>query len=110
MNKKYRLNKVLFNDVFKISKVSHSDNFIIKFKNNSEKKARIGISASKKFFKSSVLRNKIKRQIRSILQPIVSQLKSFDLVIIAKKEYDINSYEKQKEELISLIKKNNILN
>lgn len=109
MNKKYRLNKVLFNDLFKNSKVSHSDNFIIKFKMNSEQKARIGISTSKKFFKSSVLRNKIKRQIRSILQPIVSQMKSFDLVIIVKKEYNVYSYEKQKEELISLIKKNNIL-
>ncbi len=110
MNKKYRLNKVLFNDVFKSGKASHSDHFIIKFKKNSEQKTRIGISTSKKFFKGSVLRNRIKRQIRSIFQPIATQMKNFDLVIIAKKEYNVNSFEKQKEELISLIKNNNILN
>ena len=110
MNQKYRLNEVLCNDVFKSGKASHSDHFIIRFKKNTEQKTRIGITTTKRFFKGSVLRNRSKRQIRWIFQPIATQMKDCDLVIIAKKEYNVNSFEKQKEELISLSKNNNILN
>ena len=100
----------MFNDVFKSRKASHSAHFMIKFKKNSDQKTRIGISTSQMFFRGSVLRNRIKSQIRSIFHPIATQIKKFDLVIIAKKAYNVNSFEKQKEELISLIKNNNILN
>ena len=100
----------MFNDVFKSGKASHTDHFIIKIKKNCEQRTRIGISTSKKFFKGSVLRNSIKRQIRSIIQPIATQMYNFDVVIIAKKEYNVHSLETQKEELISLIQNNTILN
>ena len=110
MNKKYRLNWVLSNDVCKSGEASDSDHFIIKFRKNSVQIATIGISTSKKFFKGSVLRNWIRSVIRLIFQAIATQIKSFDLVVIARKEYNVNPFEKQKKELISLIKKNNILN
>ncbi len=108
MNKKYRLNKILFNIIFHNGKTSNSENFTIKFKENPNGK-RIGISVSKKFFKKSTLRNKIKRQIRSILLSKVPKMKNFDLIVFVKKNYNNFMYKDLENELISLIKKNKIL-
>ncbi|MGL4647237.1 MAG: ribonuclease P protein component [Mycoplasmoidaceae bacterium] len=108
MNKNHKLNKVLFNVVFHEGKISYSPNFIIKFKKNPNGK-RIGISVSKKNFKKSTLRNKIKRQVRSILNQVLPQIQNFDLIIIIKKKYNITMYKELEKELITLLKKNKIL-
>lgn len=102
MPKKIIKNKIEFNKIFNNSKQIQSNLFILKYLKNNE--FRYGISISKKIFKLAVLRNKIKRQIKSIINSINIDL-NLDCIILVKKNYDINNFSKTKEDFIKLIEK-----
>lgn len=99
MKKEYRVKK---NEDFSaiISKKQSFANraFIVYYLNNNEKKARIGISVSKKIG-NAVIRNKIKRQVRMMVQEIFNFQEPIDYVIIIRKKYLFLSYEENKKEL-----------
>lgn len=101
-NKKIIKNKIEFNKLFNNSKQIQSNLYIIKFSNNNE--FRYGISISKKTFKLAVIRNKIKRQIKSIINSIDIDL-NLNFIILVKKNYDVNNYSKSKDDFIKLINK-----
>lgn len=67
---------------------------------------RIGISVSKKAFKSSVKRNLYRRRIKEILRREVFNLKQgYDMVFVVKKDQEIPSYREIEKEIIDLLEK-----
>lgn len=101
-NKKIIKNKIEFNKLFNNSKQIQSNLYIIKYSKNNE--FRYGVSISKKIFKLAVVRNKIKRQIKSIINTIDIDL-NLNLIILVKKGYDINNFSKSKEDFKKIIEK-----
>lgn len=77
-----------------------SDEFILYSKNNDLDHIRVGISVYSKV-KNAVLRNKIKRQVRSILSKILDYTKSIDIIIIIREKFIKNKYQQN----FNLIKK-----
>ena len=65
---------------------------------------RVGISVPTKSG-IAVVRNKIKRQIRAILAHSLDFNKGIDMIIIARKRYDINNFIATKKDLESLLEK-----
>ncbi len=98
-------NKIEFNSIFKNSEQLFTNYFILKY-NNNKVGLRYGISVSKKNFKLAVTRNKIKRQIRAIVnsEPQFSSIKK-DVIIIARSKYDVDSFWKVRKDLEINLKK-----
>lgn len=65
---------------------------------------RVGISVPKKSG-NAVVRNKIKRQIRSCVGQTTDFSKSIDLVIIVRKQYDVLKFNETKTEIQKLFEK-----
>ncbi|MFI3283646.1 MAG: ribonuclease P protein component [Erysipelotrichaceae bacterium] len=78
--------------------------FVLYYNKKNEEKARIGISMSKKMG-NAVIRNKIKRQLRMMIQETINfnQLE-MDAIIIAKAKFKEQSYDVNKKDLERLIK------
>ena len=95
---------VEFNKVIDEGKLVKSDSLTLYFLENSLGYTRIGISIPKKSGKA-VVRNKIKRQIRAIISQDVKLDKSFDYVLIARKQYDVKKFEKTRSDIKYLIEK-----
>jgi ribonuclease P protein component len=85
-----RSTKSISNSVFKFKYIP---NLLIQ--------TRCGLAVSKKKYKTAVLRNRIKRQIRMMMQHIVIS-KSVDIVVIVKEAYQGNSFEENKKLFIDL--------
>jgi len=75
--------------------------FILKRKTHSETKTPCVFSISKKTFKTAVLRNKIKRQIRSILRKTKKEREVF--CVIPKKEIIGAKFKEIEKDLINLL-------
>lgn len=95
---------VEFNKVIDEGKLLKTDSLTLYFLENNLGYTRIGISIPKKSGKA-VVRNKIKRQIRAIIASDVKLEKSFDYIIIARKQYDVNQFEKTRLDIKYLIEK-----
>ncbi|GHU52120.1 hypothetical protein FACS189496_1700 [Bacilli bacterium] len=80
-----------FDNLIKNSKTISNDVYLIKFVFTSLDKSRYAIAASKKHFKTAVLRNKIKRQIRTYVSQL-NYVKIFDMLIIIKSNYKTSEY------------------
>lgn len=96
-----------FNRIIKNNKPFKSNNYIVYIEKNTNDIYHFGISISKKII-NSVGRNKIKRQIREIISSKVYQ-NNFNCIIIVKRDFLKNSFNYNKEELIEIFKKLNIL-
>ena len=66
--------------------------------------ARIGLSVGKKLGKA-VQRNKIKRQVRMMLQEVMTFDENFDTIILIRDKFIEESYESNKKVLEMLLKK-----
>ena len=95
---------VEFNKVIDEGKLIKSDSLTLYFLENTLGYTRIGISIPRKSGKA-VVRNKMKRQIRAIIAHDVDLHKSIDIVLIARKQYDINQFEKTRFDIKYLIEK-----
>lgn len=95
---------VEFNKVIDEGQLIKSDSLALYFLENELGYTRIGISIPKKSG-HAVVRNKMKRQIRAIIAKNIDLTKGVDLVIIARKQYDINQFNKTENDLVNLIKK-----
>ena len=78
--------------------------FVIYVKPRKEDHARVGISVGKKMGKA-VIRNKIKRQVRSMVQDIYTFDENFDTIILVRVKYHEENYINNKKLLERLIKK-----
>lgn len=85
-----------------------NDLFVIYIeKNINQKEYHFGISVSKKIG-NAVTRNKIKRQIKDIIDKFYYQ-NVFNCIIIVKKNVIFSNYNEMKEKLFSLLLKENII-
>jgi ribonuclease P protein component len=105
-----KINRLLsnrdFQKLIKNSKSFSNKSYIVFSQKNQLDHIRIGISVSTKLG-GAVARNKIKRQVRMMLNNTVDLSIKKDIVIIVKSGYAKNTYIKNKEELITLFKKIN---
>ncbi len=78
--------------------------FTIYFLENGYGYPRVGISAPVKLG-NAVIRVTVRRQVRSMIREILSELKGYDYVIIVRKDYHLNTYKENFEELQNLFLK-----
>lgn len=76
-------------------------------KNKNLEKYQFGVSVSKKVG-NAVVRNKIKRQIKDIIDKFYYQ-NNFNCIIIVKKNIVSKNYNEMKEKLFSLLTKENLI-
>ena len=101
------INRIKANDDFattiKKGKAQRDQSYVIHYCTNSLNYTRIGISVSSKLG-NAVVRNHIKRQIRSMCDSLIEYEKhSFDIVIIAKQGFLNNSYDDNKMSLKKIL-------
>lgn len=78
--------------------------FTIHYKENNLNYVRVGVSVSKKLG-GAVIRNRIKRQIRAMCDELLDYDKeSSDLVVITRKDFLANKFNKNKSLLNDLLK------
>lgn len=98
-------NKKDFSNLFKNKSTYYSSFFIIYAYKNNLGWLRYAIAANKKNFKTAVERNKIKRQIRSIVRGLENKNIPADILIIPKNNFFKTDFLNKKNDLINLIVK-----
>lgn len=104
MKEKFRIKKnEEFQAILGQRKFFRSPSFIVYTKKKNLDLSRIGISVPKKLG-NAVLRNKAKRQIRSMLDEIGYGNYDFDCIIIVRKVYFKQDYEENRKDLEKVLK------
>ncbi|WP_368486430.1 ribonuclease P protein component [Spiroplasma sp. DGKH1] len=103
MKKKFTVKKNHeFQNIINKGSLLKTNGYFIYYKKNNLTYHRFGISVGKKLG-NAVIRNKIKRQIRSMLNIDYSTSYGYDYIIIVRKNYFNNSYEDNKNILLNSI-------
>lgn len=98
---------ILFNQIIQEGKKESNKNYILYYLESGEEKPRFGIAVGKKLG-NAVVRNKIKRQIRSIIDKNKMLFKkSFNYIIMVRKEYNDLKYNEKEKSLQELLGKVN---
>ena len=101
------VNRIKANDDFattiKKGRAQRDQSYVIHYCTNSLNYTRVGISVSSKLG-NAVVRNHIKRQIRSMCDELIDYNQSLDIVIVAKQGFLTNSYDDNKTSLTKLVK------
>lgn len=99
MKRENSLKKITnFLELVKSKNKYYSNNYVIYAEKNRENKIKIGISVPKKLFAKAVIRNKIKREVRSFFDDFTDWSKSLNILIkINNVNYLTNSYLAQKK-------------
>ncbi|WP_027122279.1 ribonuclease P protein component [[Mycoplasma] imitans] len=107
MKRENSLKKITnFLEIVKTKNKYYSSNYVIYAQKNRDNKIKIGISVPKKLFAKAVIRNKIKRQVRSFFNDFTDWSKSLNVLIkINNANYLTNSYLANKKELFDSYKK-----
>lgn len=106
MKKEYRIKKNEdFQSIIKDRKSITNAKYVVYYKDNKQH-LRVGISVSKKLG-HAVVRNKIKRQVRMMIQEIFDKNQKMDFIVIVRKKYLLSSYEDNKNDLKFLYNKIN---
>ena len=96
---------ILFNDIINKGKRNSNKYFVLCSVKKEEEKNNYGIAVGKKVG-NAVTRNKIKRQIRNIVDNNKNLFPNFhNYIIICKKEVLNLSFQEMNDELVKLIKK-----
>ena len=100
------INRIKANDDFattiKKGKAQRDQSYVIHYCTNSLNYTRVGISVSSKLG-NAVVRNHIKRQIRSMCDELIDYNQSLDIVIVAKQGFLNNSYDDNKMSLKKIL-------
>ena len=104
--KKYRRIKKSdeFQSMIQKKRYVASNLFVMYYKPKEEEKNRVGISVSKKMG-NAVVRNKLKRQVRMMVQESGCLELDMDILILVRKAYLTNTYDINKKGLETLAKK-----
>ena len=95
-----------FDSIIKNARYVKSQHFVVYFQPKDENLLRTGISVNKKHG-NAVQRNRIKRQVRAMIDEICPVNLPVDLIIIVRLSYDSNKFAAEKGELKKLINKIN---
>ena len=105
MKKEYRVKKnEEFSRIIKKRQSLANHSFIIYYLKNDLDHSRIGISVSKKLG-NAVIRNKIKRQVRMMVQQTVNFKDNYDYIVIVRNKYLDLDFSSNLKELGYLYKK-----
>lgn len=105
MKKEYRVKKTQeFSEIMKEKNFYSSPVMTIYVKKRKEEKSRVGISVGKKVG-NAVIRNKVKRQTRMMVQELYTFTENFDTIILIRDKFVEESYESNKKVLEKLLKK-----
>lgn len=105
MKKKYRVCKNYeFSSIMNEKNYYACPSFVIYVKPRILDHARVGISVGKKMGKA-IIRNKIKRQVRMMVDEIYDFTEDFDTIIIVRPKYHEENYGNNKKSLERLKKK-----
>lgn len=106
MNKVYRLSdRKVFAQITKSKKIIASKKYLIHFQKNNIKHFRFAIVVSKANFSKAVLRNKIKRQVRTFFSKIKDKELPVDILIKVNLNYLKDTYQTNYKDFEFLIKK-----
>ena len=106
MKKEYRIKKNEdFQSIIKKKKSIANRQFVIYFDQNKDH-LRVGISVSKKLG-HAVVRNRIKRQVRMMVQQVFDNNQKMDFIIIVRYQFLNQNYHDNLESLVSLYNKIN---
>ena len=105
MRKNYRIRKSQeFSEIIKNKHFYSSSVMTIYVREKKEDVCRIGISVKKKIG-NAVVRNKVKRQGRMMVQELYTFDENFDTIILIRDKFIEESYESNKKVLEMLLKK-----
>lgn len=105
MKKQYRVCKNYeFSAILKEKRFYACPSFVIYVRPRKKEYARVGISVGKKLG-NAVVRNKIKRQVRMMVDEIFDFTEKFDTIIIVRPKYHEENYGNNKKGLERLKKK-----
>lgn len=105
MKKQFRIKKSEeFQEIMKYKRFYTSPTLTLYVKPKKEEHSRIGLSVGKKMGKA-VQRNKVKRQIRMMVQEIFTFNEKYDAIILARPKFNEESYLTNKNYLETLVKK-----
>ena len=97
-----------FNYVYKSGEHFSSEHLVLYFVSSKTKSIKVGFAVTKKVGQA-VVRNKIRRRLREIIQKQLPSLKqNFNIIVVAKESVAEASFEKLSLELIKLLKKANL--
>ena len=101
------VNRIKASDDFALTikkgKAQRNQSFVIHYRTNELNYVRVGISVSSKLG-NAVVRNQVKRQIRSMCDSLIEyNSQSFDIVIIAKSNFLNRSFDDNKQSLQELL-------
>ena len=99
MKKAYRVCKSYeFTSIIQHRSFVISSSFVCYYMPRKESHARVGISVGKKLG-NAVVRNKVKRQVRSMVDDIYDFNETFDTIIIVRPRYHQKSYQENWKQL-----------
>lgn len=98
--------KNLFDKTFNSKKLVKNNVYLVKYLINNLPTTRFAIAVGKKYFKHATLRNRIRRQIRSMLS--VLSAKPIDLIVIVNPKYLEQSFATNKAMITNLYNSINI--
>lgn len=105
MRKELRIKKSQeFLEIMKYKRFYSSPVMTIYVKPKAKEMNRIGLSVGKKLG-NAVIRNKIKRQLRMMVQEIYTFEENFDTIILVREKFIEESYDSNKKVLEMLLKK-----
>lgn len=105
MKKQFRIKKSEeFQEIMKFKRFYTSPSLTIYVKPKKESTNRVGISAGKKLG-GAVERNKVKRQVRMMVQDCYDFNEEFDTIILIREQFIKESYLTNKNYLETLLKK-----
>lgn len=105
MKKIYRVKKSQeFEKIIKNKRFFADPAIVLYVKKREDEYARIGITVKKKIG-NAVVRNKVKRQVRMMVQEIYDFDENFDSIILIKEKYVKNNFQTNKNILERLYKK-----
>ena len=101
------INRIKASDDFALAikkgRAQRNQSFVIHYRPNEYVYTRVGISVSSKLG-NAVVRNQVKRQIRSMCDSLIEyNSQSFDIVIIAKSNFLNRSFDDNKQSLQELL-------
>lgn len=91
-----------FQEIFDTKQFKRNDFYKVFYRKNEKGFERYGIVVTKKAG-IAVIRNKIKRQLRMMIDGITDYSKSLDIIILITNNYNLNKFEDSKNELETLL-------
>lgn len=105
MRKELRVKKSQeFSEIMNYKRYYNSDVMTLYVKPKKEAINRVGLSVGKKIG-NAVVRNKVKRQVRMMVQETYTFEENFDTIILIRKKFTEESYDSNKKVLEMLLKK-----